>query len=496
MKIDLTTLTAAAALAMALPSAAHASSHMDAPLITLDPAANTTDVYAFVDDDGGQKTLVVALGVYPHQEPGIGPNKYNFDDNVLYEIHVATGSDLTAGRPTISYQFEFETTFRNQNTILISYLGIVSDIGDLNQNLVQTYTVTKVNWHSKTILGTDIMVPPNNQGNVTPFYNQGDNGENPAKDGVPTNADLDNYTKQAITELDKGYVAFAGQRDDGFYADIQSVFDLLKLRAPGKDSQGGFNLHLIALEIPIDELGGDQQIAGVYATTSRQKVTVLREGRGAKKKNSSVGSWVQVARQGNPLFNEALVAVADKDRYSRTSPSDDAKLFSKYALAPELARLINAIVFGGTLPGGTDPGSIETNRTDIAGIYIPDMIKVDLSTPGVRFAGSGPGHATNPDDTGFSRLSIFGPPPGDVLQSNIQDPFGNGGLIPGGWPNGRRFGDDVLDIAVTALISDLRVVPPVIRGPAGDGVDRNDIGFNKTFPYEGTPQNGRNHTHP
>jgi len=83
-----------------------------------------------------------------------------------------------------------------------------------------------------------------------------------------------------------------------------------------------------------------------------------------------------------------------------------------------------------------------------------------------------------------------------VLQSNIQDPFGNGGLIPGGWPNGRRFGDDVLDIAVTALISDLRVVPPVIRGPAGDGVDRNDIGFNKTFPYEGTPQNGRNHTHP
>src|SRR5580765_1111300 len=84
-----------------------ASSHMDAPLIVLDPAANTTDVYAFVDQDNGVKKLVTALGVYPFEEPGIGPNKYNFDDNVLYEIHIATGKDLPAGRATISYQFQF-----------------------------------------------------------------------------------------------------------------------------------------------------------------------------------------------------------------------------------------------------------------------------------------------------------------------------------------------------------------------------------------------------
>jgi hypothetical protein len=134
-------------------------------------------------------------------------------------------------------------------------------------------------------------------------------------------------------------------------------------------------------------------------------------------------------------------------------------------------------------------------RTDIAAIYIPDLIKVDLSTDAVRFAGSGPGHPTNPDDPGYSRLGIFG---GDVLLSKIQDPFGDGKfLIPGGWPNGRRFGDDVTDIAVIALLSDLRG-PIIIRGADGngDGVDQNDIGFNKTFPYEGTPQNGRNHAHP
>src|SRR6185295_4701641 len=137
------------------------------------------------------KCLVTALGVYPHQEPGIGPNKYNFDDNVLYQIHVALGSDVAAGRATLSYEFQFHTTYKNQNTVLQSYLGVINDVGDAAQNLVQRYTVTKVDHRSRraksTRLGSGI-VPPNNQGIATPFYNQGNNGENPAKDGVATEA--------------------------------------------------------------------------------------------------------------------------------------------------------------------------------------------------------------------------------------------------------------------------------------------------------------------
>jgi uncharacterized protein DUF4331 len=478
-----TVLLAAMSIAL-MPMTGFASSHMDAPLIVLDPAANTTDVYAFVDEDNGQKSLVLALGVYPHQEPGIGPNKYNFDDNVLYEIHVALGADRAAGRATLSYQFRFNTTFKNRNTVLQSYLSVVQHIDDANQNLTQTYTVTKVDHRTnrETVLGTGV-VPPNNQGNATPYYNQGDNGENPARDGVATEVELDRYTKEAITSLSSGYVSFAGQRDDGFYADIQSIFDLLQLRNPGKDSQGGFNLDLMALEVPMTELGGDQQVVGVYATTSRRTVRVLDD----KQAPKISGPFVQVARQGNPLFNEGLVAIADKDLYSRTSPTSDSEIFRKYAETPELAHLINLIVF-------KDQVAPETNRTDIAGIYIPDLIKVDLSTTKVRFAGGGPANVSNPDDPGYSRLSIFG---GDVLKSNIQDPFHNGGFIPGGWPNGRRFGDDVVDIAVTALISDLRDPDHlIIRGPAGDGVDRNDMAFSKVFPYESTPQNGRNHQHP
>src|SRR6266536_5300833 len=213
-----------ALLAAHLIGTAHASSHQDAPLIIRDPSANTTDVYAFVQNENGTKSLVTALGVYPHEEPGIGPNKYNFDDNVLYEIHVAAGGDVAAGKPTISYQFRFESTFKNQETILQSYLGVINDVGDAAQNLTQTYTVTKIDHHSRTqvLLGRGV-VPPNNQGNATPFYNQGDNGENPAKEGVATESELDKYTRQAVTALGNGYSAFAGQRDDGFYADIQSV---------------------------------------------------------------------------------------------------------------------------------------------------------------------------------------------------------------------------------------------------------------------------------
>ena len=478
-----------------------ASSHMDAPLITRDPSANTTDVYAFVRPDAtGAKALNLALGVYPHQNPGIGPNKYNFDDNVRYEIHVALGGDIAAGRPTITYRFEFRTGFKNQRTLLQSYLGVIQANDDAAQNLTQTYTVTKIDNRAgtATVLGTGV-VPPNNQGNATPFYNEGDNGEMPARKGVATATELDRYTRQAIVTFPNGYTAFAGQRDDGFNADIQAVFDLLKLRpTQGKDSQGGYNLHLMALRVPLSELGGDQQTVGVFATTSRLAAPVQSgAGRGIldliRRPN-----YVQVARQGNPLFNEGLVALEDKDTYSRTLPTVDGQIFRKYAESPELATLINLLV------GGGQTIAINTNRVDIGAIYIPDLIKVDLSTDPVRLAGNGPGAANNPDDQGFSRLSIFGL---DIQESRAAGhpfrlPSQLLGLppgkffVPGGWPNGRRFGDDVLDIAVIALTSDLRDPNNLKVNPLNltnvDGVTSNELGFNKVFPYESTPQNGRN----
>ena len=472
----------AAALALALVAAApgRASSHMDAPLLTLDDAANTTDVYAFVSAEGGVKYLTTALAVYPFEEPGIGPNHFRFDDDVRYEIHVARGADLAAGRPTLSWRFEFTTEYRNPGTILQSFLGPIQDVADANQNLVQRYTVTKVERGKgrprETVLGTGV-VPPNNQGLLTPSYNQAA-GAGPALDGVATAAALDRYTSQAIATLARGTLAFAGQRDDGFYADIQAIFDGLALRSGDDrfDSQGGFNVHTVALRIPVSELGGDAQQVGVYATTSRRVVTILRTDA-----NKARGRFVQVGRQGNPLFCEGLVALADKDLYNRTSPERDAELFAKYATEPELARLVNAVLFGGA------EVAPETGRDDLAGIFIPDLIRVDLSTGPARLAGGGSDHPTNPDDPGFSRLGVFG---NDTLTSAL-----TGGAVPGGWPNGRRFGDDVVDIAVTAVLNDLSAGGDVTVADGVDNVSRNDIAYNKTFPYAATPLNGRNHGH-
>jgi hypothetical protein len=472
------------------PAITMASSHMDAPLITRDPSAHITDVYTFVSQIGNVKYLTAAVAVYPFEEPSIGPNKYNFDDNVLYAMHIATGADLAAGKPTITYLFKFDTTFKNNNTIAQSFLGAIENVNDAKQNLTQRYSVTKVVHHDQQVgnvdqresdtievLGTDLTVPPNNQGLVTPHYNQNEDGDMFAKEGVNDPSKLDIYTSETVHPINHGYIVFAGQRSDGFYANIQSIFDLdVTFSGPERplDSQAGFNVHTIVLDIPLPELGGDQQVVGVYATTSRKALTVLRDPRAP----ATFGEYVQVHRKGNPAFCELLVAGKDKDLFTETPPTVDQTIFAKYALAPELAKLLDV------------PPKLQTARTDLAGIFIPDLVKVDLST--------GPAHlADNPNDPLFNRLGIFG---GDTLKSTIQQGFGNG-TVPGGWPNGRRFGDDVLGIAVIAISSDLRVSPPQIFAGFDPGtfniggVTQNDITYNSVFPYAPTPHNGRDNKH-
>ena len=429
---------------------AQASSHMDAPLIALDDAANTTDVYAFKSKSAGIEYLTTALGVYPFEEPGIGPNIYGFDDRVDYEIHVALGNRVDRGRADITYRFEFKTTYVNRKTILQSYLGPVASGKEFsaNQNRRQTYKLTKIdhrNGNAETVLGENLMVPPNNQGRLTPEYNKANNGDNPARGGVSNTSALDGYTRNAIEKVNQNYYAFAGQRDDGFYGDIQSIFDFeFSFAKPAPfDSQGGFNVHTIVLNIPLNELNG-ADIAGVYATTSRPQGDKM----------------VQVGRQGNPLFVEAMIALKDKDKYNQSRPTGDAASFNGYAANPELSAALGVTPIA--------PGLLES-------IFTPDLIKVDLTTPPARLAGQ----------DGFNRLSVFG---NDVLASTK-----TGGNVAGGWPNGRRFGDDVIDIAIIAL------------GGAGPGPDfssvnvdkvtGNDITYNQVFPYAATPLNGRNHGH-
>jgi hypothetical protein len=172
---------------------------------------------------------------------------------------------------------------------------------------------------------------------------------------------------------------------------------------------------------------------------------------------------VQVNRLANPIFNEVLVAMAGKDLYNRTPPTSDAALFAKYALNPEVAVLINA-VFGTSF--------VTTNRADLRAVYIPDVIRVNTTTGPVRVAG----------DEGFSRLSFIG---GDTVAD------GSGNMIPSGWPNGRRFGDDVVDIALTAVASGPTFTTITV---VGDNVSANDQVYNRTFPYAATPHAGPNNS--
>ena len=171
------------------------------------------------------------------------------------------------------------------------------------------------------------------------------------------------------------------------------------------------------------------------------------------------GPWVQVNRMGNPFFNEGLVALKDKDNYNRTAPTGDAAAFRSYARRPELAVLINT-VFGTTFDA--------TGRADLELVFIPDLLRVDTTTRPVRLAGQ----------AGFSRFGFAG---GDTTTD------GDGRIKSSGWPNGRRFGDDVADIALTAIASGPSYDPVTV---VGDNVAANDQVYHRVFPYSATPHSG------
>lgn len=462
-------------------SIAIASSHSDAPSIKQDPQANLTDVYAFIGtkyNDSSVQVLNVVANVRPFSEPGDGLIYDRFAPDALYSLHI---TNPQTGETVIKYDFRFSSVtegYKNENTILSYGLGTevgpIQTIGDARQNYTQTYTVSRTPAASADHIALQgaIVAPPNVGINTTPLYND-ENGK--AVSGASSFETLDSYTKQAIYSGSNGEVFFAGPRDDGFYSDVPGIFDLLNLRildnngslddGLGQDNNGvdgfkGFNVLTIAMQIPLDQLPGieytdaffgTQTGVGVYASVSRPKVTIRKAGDNVE----NYGDWIQVNRLGNPLFNEALVAIADKDTYNALVPTDDIA-FSSYAANPEIAALIN-FVYGTSFQ--------ETDRQDLVNVFIPDVLRVATTTGPVPLAG----------DKGYSRFGFVG---GDTT-----------GGVSSGWPNGRRFGDDVIDIALTAVASGPSYETITV---VGDNVAENDIAFNSVFPYAATPHSGTN----
>lgn len=480
-RIALVGALVAASLAAALvrgsgPDDGVASSHREAPLISQDPSADNTDVYAFVSPDRPDTVTIIANYI-PLEEPAGGPNFHGFADDVRYELKVDNTGD---GRSDVTYRFDFQTRTRNGDTFLYN-TGPIDSLSDTDWNLPQSYRVTRVEGRRSRVLGTGLRSTPVNIGpRSTPNYGS--------------------LVQAAVNELPGGIKVFAGQGDDPFFVDLGSVFDLAGLRPfnpahvipldgeQGVDGVGGYNTHSIVLQVPIVHLTRDKKVhvadepeavIGVYATASRRRVEINRGG-----SERDRGPWVQVSRLGNPLVNEVVIPLSQKDRWNASDPSRDSRFFPFYT-SPEVTRLANALY-----PALDD--APETGRGDISGVLLTGV-------PGVNFTGA--------KKADLLRLNTGIPPTAPVGGGNRL------GVLAGdfaGFPNGRRLEDDVTDIELRALMCGYGpTVGPLIesfgfcdgnanRSPnnqLGDGVDENDRPFHTTFPYLGEPHPGYEHAH-
>src|SRR6476619_402974 len=309
-------IAALIAAAIAVPLS-FGSSHREAPLPSIDPTADDTDLYAYTANDAPGALTVVANWI-PFEDPAGGPNFYKFDDRAHYYINVHNTGD---GAPDIRYQFAFKTTIGNPDSFLYALPG-VSSINDSKLNVKQTYTITREVYkngkeRSSKVIARGVPVAPDNVGPKTfPDYNS--------------------VANQAIRSLPGGGKVFAGQRDDPFFVDLGQTFDAINFRpnvgtgnqGGGKDDLAGYNVHSIVLQIPESDVTRDGKsvaaadaknaVVGVWASTERPALTIEGTGKGR-------GKYVQISRLGNPLVNEVVIPLGKKDQFNRTKPKDDAK---------------------------------------------------------------------------------------------------------------------------------------------------------------------------
>lgn len=455
------------------PDSASAASHREAPLISLDPAADITDFFMFRSYETGKADKVVLIvDVIPGEEPSAGPNYYNFDPSVLYAFNIDNNGDGVA--KDVRFEFRFETEFRGLVSDLklpLSYVGggplpqitALDGPGSEGLGLRQRYSVTMVTGpgqgggSNRTTLAEGLIAVPSNV-------------------GPRTMPDYEDLVAEGIHSLPGGIRVFAGQRDDPFYIDLGAVFDTLNLRSIGAtggvDMLSGFNVHTIALEVPSTLLTGDTgaSVIGAYASTSRPNTTVRSEGK-------SHGHFVQVQRLANPLVNETIIGTVDKDRWNASRPEDEAQ-FLGYYLKPRLALALQ-LVFGaatGCTPFGT-PACAPSPPAPAADLALSNFNRDDLVNILLKYA---------PSDTQLSellRLNLNVDPKPLGAQQRLSLLAGDNA----GWPNGRRPIDDVTDVAVQVVGG-----PTYIGLGAGDGVSANDDPLPATFPFLSTPADGRN----
>jgi hypothetical protein len=446
------------------------SSHREAPEISKDPVADSTDVYAFVSPDHPD-TVTIISNYIPLEGPAGGPNFFEFGDDVLYSIYIDNDGDA---KPDITYQFQFSTQVRNPNTFLYN-TGPIGSLDDQTWNRRQFYSVSRTERkNGTTALGDNIPSPPCNIGpRSTPNYAA--------------------LAAAAVRDLASGETVFAGQRNDGFFVDLGAIFDLGDIRplqnlhlvstAPtaSVDTLSTFNVHTIAIRVPIRMLTKDgsvptdplstKSVLGIWAGASRRKVR-MTEG----PNHSGTGPWVQVSRLGNPLFNEVIVPMGRKDEWNATDPADD-KDFAGYVRQPELAKLL-PVLYPGVFP---HLAGLAASRDDLVAVLLTGLPAGIVS--------------------GFQNFT--GPTLADMLRLNVAihpaaspSPFGILGGDLAGFPNGRRVTDDVVSIELKAIaggtypLVNPSYTPDGAVAAVSEYLTPDPSRYQSSFPYLGLPHDG------
>ena len=389
------------------------------------------------DRDRGQR----GTDVYAFRSPD-KPNTVTILANVIPTQDPASGPNWFTFSPTARYALKIDTS-GDVNPDVTYYFQFQRKVGQFFLgDTAQPYTVTRVRNGKSTVVARGT-TPPNNIGpRSTPKY-----------------SDL---VSKSILSFDGGASrAFAGQRDDPFFGDIGAVFDLVAIRkgtgnmGGGKDFLAGYAVHTFGVQIPIAALNAKNGVIGVWGSVDRRKVTTRSAGRVER----NAGSWVQVNRLGNPLVNEVIIPTGLKDRWNALQPWRESQ-FRQYYTTPILAKVINTLY---------KLGAPETGRDDLVAVLL----------------------------TGVPDLNFSGPKLADVLRLNTSIPVNATpnrlGVLGGdnqGWPNGRRLGDDVIDIAEQAVGGFLKGT----KLPLGDGVNGDDVDLLKTFPYAAEPKSGFDNT--
>jgi len=483
-------LSSAALAMLALPAAA--SSHREAPFLTNAPKVDGTDFYLFRSYAPGREGYVTMIANFiPFQDPQGGPNFYQFDQNALYEIHVDNNGDA---KEDISFQFRFKNTSKRtaltvggkQVMIPLINSNTISGVNPASLNVRETYTIDMVKGDRRSGTRTRLAGAT---GGATEFDKPVDNiGEKTFGAG----AAYETYASAHIQEVNiPGCGAarvFVGQRKEPFYIAVGKIFDLVNLNPLGAEVNGNKNdlenknVSAIALEVPISCLTvAGEPVIGAYATASMRQGRLINPAPASGINNAvkEGGAWTQVSRLGMPLVNEVIIGMDDKDRFNTSKPKDDAQ-FLTYVTNPTLPALIETL-----FPAAKAPTNFP--RNDLVTAFLKGI-------PGVN-------QPKNVVASEMLRLNTAIAP----TALAAQNPMGVAAGDNAGFPNGRRPGDDIVDIALrvsmgalcalTGATDTLGVGCKPSDAPAGalaltDGVRKNAAAFKPAFPYLNAPLPG------